>query len=239
MILEKKLIELREKVKEYKKVCDAIFYEKKDLRTQKEKLEDELAEEIGFLESELEKIHGGKILIMIPAIGQPTPLFDLLLSSDIDISKGKAIKMALSLINKAIGSARREGITISTEKPPVDPEDPRLKKLDRNESRIFNEVLKAYSTESYTLSVMGCRTILQSLIDKAIKKHSLTCNRPGLASKIGVLEKNKVIKGHHKEITSIAKFFGDESAHRVSQIFDKTKANLVISAVLILIEEVF
>ena len=62
----------------------------------------------------------------------------------------------------------------------------------------------------------------------------------GLGSQIEALKQvGLVSKKHHEQLIGITKYFGDESQHQIKARFDQKKCNLIMSAILILLEEVF
>ena len=231
---------LRDNFKNYRKICHQIL-EGNNVPGEND-LRDELMESVGQWESIIERALDGKVYMKIS--GLTFPVFETALSSDFkSIAKFESLEMAIQALNKVVGALKSGKITLDEvqRQPdyPVNFNDHRLSKLDANERRVFEEAVRAYTHEAFTPAVMACRTVLQSLVDKALKTHGLKVKEPGMGSKIRELEREDIITGHHKELTAIAKFFGDESAHRVSQIFDQPKANIVISSILILLDEVF
>jgi hypothetical protein len=61
-----------------------------------------------------------------------------------------------------------------------------------------------------------------------------------LKAQIEKLVEMGIIKSkHHSSIIDLSKFFGHRAAHPTTEVFDRNKANLVLSSLFIIVEEVF
>ncbi|MCK5600867.1 DUF4145 domain-containing protein [Candidatus Pacearchaeota archaeon] len=115
-------------------------------------------------------------------------------------------------------------------------DEEKLKLFSENNLMLIKEALDSYSVGAYTACACVCRTILQELVQKLCKKNNIS--EGSLKSQINKLVENKVIKKeHHPSLLDITKFFGHRASHPTTEIFDRTKANLVLSSLFILNEE--
>jgi len=124
----------------------------------------------------------------------------------------------------------------STSDYPVD--HTKLKTFEGNNLKLINEALGSYSIGAYTACICVCRNILQKLVKMLCETNAIS--KPSLSTQIEELVNKGIIKSnHHSLILEIAKIFGHRAAHPTTEVFNKEKANLVLSALFIINEEVF
>jgi len=115
-------------------------------------------------------------------------------------------------------------------------DEEKLKFFLGNNLVLIKEALDSYSVGAYTACTCVCRTILQDLIQKLCKENSVA--EGSLKSQIDKLIESEVIReGHHSNLLEITKFLGHRASHPTTEIFDRNKANLILSSLFILNEE--
>ena len=114
----------------------------------------------------------------------------------------------------------------------------KLGKFHGTNLKLINEALDSYSVGAYTACICVCRNILQDLVQKLCQANSIS--EGSLGAQIEKLVENKTIKSsHHSLLIELSKFFGHRAAHPTTEVFNKEKASLVLSALFIINEEVF
>ncbi|MDD5503531.1 MAG: DUF4145 domain-containing protein [Candidatus Thermoplasmatota archaeon] len=116
--------------------------------------------------------------------------------------------------------------------------DDQIAKFDGNNMKLINEALDSYSIGAYTACICVCRNILQDMVNKLCAKNNIS--EGSLKSQIEKLVENGIIKSdHHGSMLTLSKFFGIRAAHPTTEVLNKEKANLVLSSIFIINEELF
>ncbi len=117
-------------------------------------------------------------------------------------------------------------------------EPDKLSRFQGKNLNLINEALDAFSVGAYTACVCVCRNILQDLVQSLCQVNLIS--EGSLTSQITALVSKNVIKtSHHSLLIELSKIFGNRAAHPTTEQFDRTKANLVLSALFIVNEELF
>jgi hypothetical protein len=112
----------------------------------------------------------------------------------------------------------------------------KLKLFFDNNLILIKEALDSYSVGAYTACTCVCRTILQDLIQKLCRENSIS--EGSLKAQIDkLIEKNIIRESHHSNLLEITKFFGNRASHPTTEVFDRDKANLILSSLFIINEE--
>lgn len=115
-----------------------------------------------------------------------------------------------------------------------------IEKLTDDEERVFNEAIRALDANAFTPCALACRAIFESIIRRTVSSNSLRPAGSGISSQIDAIENAGLVnRKHHKHLINITKHFGDKSQHEIETRFDRKKCDLIISAILILLDEVF
>lgn len=114
----------------------------------------------------------------------------------------------------------------------------KLRIFDPATLNLFCEALDSYSVGAYTACCCVGRNLIQHFVQRLCKENSI--KEGSLDSQIKKLVEMKIIElEHHSELLDVVKFFGHRSAHPTTEVFSQEKANLMISTILILNEEIF
>ncbi len=117
-------------------------------------------------------------------------------------------------------------------------DEPKLKLFKGNNFKLMNEALDSYSVGAYTACICICRALLESLVQELCKTNSVS--EGTLKKQLEVLIEKKIIKEeNHSVLLEVAKFYGIRAAHPTTEVIGKEKANLVLSSLFIINEELF
>ena len=120
---------------------------------------------------------------------------------------------------------------------PIDPSDSRLRKLDPVEGRLFQECLVCYGAGAYAGAIGLCGTVAESLVERACKDRRLVAD--GFGPKVRALRDQGVLKHQYDDLVGLVTTYRNLAAHPSAELFNLEKANVVVGATLILLDEVF
>ncbi len=120
---------------------------------------------------------------------------------------------------------------------PLDPQDHRLHKFEAREIRLFQEALLCFKVEAYTGAIALCGTVAESLVERACKSRALSGDSFG--AKVKALRSEGVLKQQYNSLVGVVTTYRNLAAHPSDELFNREKANVVIGATLVLLEEVF
>jgi hypothetical protein len=120
---------------------------------------------------------------------------------------------------------------------PIDPSDTRLRKLDPIQGRLFEECLICYGVGAYAGAIALCGTVAESLVERACKDRGLAPD--GFGPKVRALRDQGILKHQYDDLVGLVTTYRHLAAHPSPEPFNLEKANIVIGATLILLDEVF
>jgi hypothetical protein len=120
---------------------------------------------------------------------------------------------------------------------PIDSSDSRLQKLGAVQGRLFQECLVCYGVGAYAGAIALCGTVAESLVERACKDRGLVAD--GFGPKVRALRDQGVLKHQYDDLVGLVTTYRHLAAHPSAELFNLEKANIVIGATLILLDEVF
>jgi len=120
---------------------------------------------------------------------------------------------------------------------PIDPSDSRLRKLSPVEGRLFQECLVCYGGGAYAGAIALCGTVAESLVERACKDRGLAAD--GFGPKVRALRDEGVLRHQYDDLVGLVTTYRHLAAHPSPELFNLEKANVVVGATLILLDEVF
>lgn len=144
-------------------------------------------------------------------------------------------------LNEAIlreADVRRTLLNTANAQPyALDPGDTRIRRMDQSESRLFHECLLCYGVGAYAGAIALCGTVAEGLVQRACELRGLSGDSFG--AKVKALREAGVLKHQYDDMVSIVTTYRNLTTHPSPEEFNREKANLVIGATLILVDEVF
>ena len=112
-----------------------------------------------------------------------------------------------------------------------------LNKLDSLEQTKLLEAVQAYRVNAWTPAAAVCGMILEGRLQQLCNENDI---RPGgIGEMIRRLGEAGLLKGYYKDLAKVGEFFRHRASHPTSEEFDREKATLVLTSLIILIRDSF
>ncbi len=112
-----------------------------------------------------------------------------------------------------------------------------LDKLNPLERTRLLEAIQAYRVNAWTPTAAVCGMILEGWLQRRCRENGIPVG--SMRSMIEQLGKAGLLHGYHDKLAQIGEFFRHRATHPTSEEFDREKATLILTSLIILIRDLF
>jgi hypothetical protein len=151
-------------------------------------------------------------------------------------TRSRSLENALAQAKLRISQLDETLLALKTPSQFEVPEDV-LDKLDPLEQARLLEVVQAYRVNAWTPAAAVCGMILESRLQALCRRHGIRSG--GIGQMIQGLGEKGLLKGYYQSLAQVGEFFRHRASHPTSEEFDREKTTLVLTALVILIRDLF